>query len=365
MQLHLSRVTRTGAGRYRGSPWNGQTRVIPDGVEQAPPPRLHHEQRRSTNARVGWDRAPPAALDKAATGGRGAPVDPRTTARSRASPADWVAPSASIRCCSGSAFAILAFTGFGLLLYVLGWLLLPADGDEVSPGEALLGRGQSSTPPALAVGLGIAAIIFAGGIFSWGLPVVPLVIGGIIAVVVLRKRARMGSCAGRRDQMSSGFQQGQQFGGPQRRTAVQRTAVQRTAVGRRMVGQGQPEGGVLGRPGRAVGGPPALVRRMPGRHSRSPRKSAPASPFDKPAFWDEETATQRNSTAGTGRAGSTSARTPLPRRPNLRNRHRRPGIHWGWHRSPGICRSRRRSRRHRRPAGVAASSAGSPWAPSC
>src|SRR6476620_4003875 len=89
-------------------------------------------------------------------------------------------------------FAILLFTGFGLLLYVLGWLLLPADGDEVSAGESLLGRGQSSTPPALAVGLAIVAGMSILGIFSWGLPVAPLVIGGIIAVLVLRKKGRSG-----------------------------------------------------------------------------------------------------------------------------------------------------------------------------
>ena len=58
------------------------------------------------------------------------------------------------------AFVVLTiFGGFGLLLYVLGWLLLPADGDEVSPAESLLGRGRSSTPPVLAVGLAIVAVI--------------------------------------------------------------------------------------------------------------------------------------------------------------------------------------------------------------
>src|SRR6476660_8153185 len=92
-------------------------------------------------------------------------------------------------------FAILLFTGFGLLLYVLGWLLLPADGDEVSAGEALLGRGQSSTPPVLAVGLGIVAVMSIATIFSWGLPVAPLIIGGLIVVLVMRKRGRMSGCA--------------------------------------------------------------------------------------------------------------------------------------------------------------------------
>ena len=165
------------------------------------------------------------------------------------------------------AFAILAFTGFGLLLYVLGWLLLPADGDEVSPGEALLGRGQSSTPPAVAVGLGIAAIFIAGGTFSWGLPVVPLVIGGIIAVVVLRKRSGMGGCARSRGQMSGG----QQFGGHQQ-WADEWSA----KVGQKAESWGaQAEQWVARQPWSGTPG-----------SAQSSRKSGPASPFDQPAFWD-------------------------------------------------------------------------------
>ena len=86
-------------------------------------------------------------------------------------------------------FVVLTvFGGFGGLLYVLGWLLLPADGDEVSAAEALLGRGRSSVPPPLAVGLGIIAVISAFSIFSWGLRFLPLAIGGLIVVTVLRKR---------------------------------------------------------------------------------------------------------------------------------------------------------------------------------
>ncbi len=183
------------------------------------------------------------------------------------------------------AFAILAFTGFGLLLYVLGWLLLPADGDEVSPAESLLGRGQSSTPPAVAVGLGIAAIIFAGGIFSWGLPVAPLVIGGLIAVAVLRKRSRKGDCAGRREQTSGGAHPGQQVGGHQQwaddwSAKVSQKAESWGAQAEQWVAR-QPWSGTPG------SGQPS-------------RKSDPASPFDKPAFWDEETSTFR---AGTEDAG--------------------------------------------------------------
>jgi len=91
-------------------------------------------------------------------------------------------------------FVVLtAFGGFGLTLYVLGWLLLPADGDEVSPGESLLGRGRSATPPALAAALAVVAAVSILSMFSWGLPIWPLVIAGV--VVTLVARSKRGSCA--------------------------------------------------------------------------------------------------------------------------------------------------------------------------
>lgn len=53
--------------------------------------------------------------------------------------------------------------GFGVLLYLLGWLFLPQEGDETSGIEALFGRGRSSMPSALTIGLCIALIPVAGG----------------------------------------------------------------------------------------------------------------------------------------------------------------------------------------------------------
>ncbi len=89
------------------------------------------------------------------------------------------------------AFVVLTvFGGFGGLLYVLGWLLLPSDGDEVSAVEALLGRGSSSVPPALAVGLVVVAVIAAFSMFSWGLPFLPLAVGGVIVLAIMRRRGR-------------------------------------------------------------------------------------------------------------------------------------------------------------------------------
>lgn len=91
------------------------------------------------------------------------------------------------------AFAVLAlFGGSGVLLYSLGWLLLAADGDEVSPGEALIGRGRSSASPVLAVGLSIVAVISLFSVFSWGLPFIPapVVIAVVILVLMMRRRSR-------------------------------------------------------------------------------------------------------------------------------------------------------------------------------
>lgn len=50
------------------------------------------------------------------------------------------------------------FGGVGVAFYLLGWLLLPAEQDEVSAAEALIGRGRSSTSSGLTIVLGILLI---------------------------------------------------------------------------------------------------------------------------------------------------------------------------------------------------------------
>jgi phage shock protein PspC (stress-responsive transcriptional regulator) len=56
--------------------------------------------------------------------------------------------------------AVLAFFGgAGLLLYLLGWLLLPAEGDTASPVEAVLGRGRSGTNMVLTVIVAVIVVI--------------------------------------------------------------------------------------------------------------------------------------------------------------------------------------------------------------
>lgn len=47
--------------------------------------------------------------------------------------------------------------GLGGLLYIIGWLLIPAEGDTGSPLEALVGRGMSSTSRGVTIALAVLA----------------------------------------------------------------------------------------------------------------------------------------------------------------------------------------------------------------
>ena len=51
------------------------------------------------------------------------------------------------------------FGGVGVLVYLAGWLLIPAEGDTGSPVESLLGRGRSTMAPLSVVLLGAAAAL--------------------------------------------------------------------------------------------------------------------------------------------------------------------------------------------------------------
>ncbi|MQA12493.1 MAG: PspC domain-containing protein [Pseudonocardiaceae bacterium] len=58
------------------------------------------------------------------------------------------------------------FGGSGVLIYLLGWLLLPEEGDQASPAEALIGRGRSHLSGAFTVLLCLALIPASGWAFS-------------------------------------------------------------------------------------------------------------------------------------------------------------------------------------------------------
>jgi phage shock protein PspC (stress-responsive transcriptional regulator) len=65
------------------------------------------------------------------------------------------------------------FGGVGILAYLLGWLLLPSEGDTATPVEALIGRGRSGTSAVVTVIAGVVLLlsvaVFVGEPFRPGL----------------------------------------------------------------------------------------------------------------------------------------------------------------------------------------------------
>lgn len=88
-------------------------------------------------------------------------------------------------------FAVLAFVGgVGLLAYLVGWLLIPAEGDTASPVEALVGRGRSSMSGALTVILAILALLVLGGVFDHSLRPALIIVALAVGAVLLLTRNR-------------------------------------------------------------------------------------------------------------------------------------------------------------------------------
>jgi len=175
-------------------------------------------------------------------------------------------------------FVVLTIFSLGVPLYLLCWLLLPADGDEVSAAESLIGRGRSSVPPVLTVGLAILLMISMGWMFSWGFPFWPLVVVGIIAIMVARKRRD--GCAGKAGQASD----------------VDDWAAR---AGERAQSWGeQAEQWVARQPwsGSGSSGP------VSGDSDASGRPGQPKSPFETPPFWEQN--------GHTSAAGGPSATEP-------------------------------------------------------
>jgi phage shock protein PspC (stress-responsive transcriptional regulator) len=87
--------------------------------------------------------------------------------------------------------------GSGVLLYLLGWLLLPAGGDEASAAEGVVGRGRGSMSAALTIVLIVLLIPTAKAVFD-GRP--SGVFGFVVAlgalVLLHRSRATLGEIPG-------------------------------------------------------------------------------------------------------------------------------------------------------------------------
>ncbi len=85
------------------------------------------------------------------------------------------------------------FGGIGAMIYLIAWLLLPADGDTASPIEALAGRGQSRTSTVRTILGTVILVLFIAGYMSEPFRAAPLLaillLGGVL-LLLLRDRSR-------------------------------------------------------------------------------------------------------------------------------------------------------------------------------
>ncbi|HZN18266.1 MAG TPA: PspC domain-containing protein [Micromonosporaceae bacterium] len=86
-------------------------------------------------------------------------------------------------------FAVLTlFGGIGLLAYLVGWLVIPAEGDTGSPVEALAGRGRSGTSPVTVILVGLLAVVVLAFIVSDGFRVAVLAAAVLLGGALLLNR---------------------------------------------------------------------------------------------------------------------------------------------------------------------------------
>ena len=190
------------------------------------------------------------------------------------------------------AFTLLG--GAGVLAYCLLWLLLPAEGDEVSAGESLIGRGRSSVSPILAVGLAIVVLISVTSSLSfgfWRLPFWPLAIVALIALHIARKQRR------------GPFRPGSEWSERMRSTQQSFTSNQWPSGQQQSQGWSGPRGGWGGQHGRGGwgnwGGCGPQGHSQPAEQGAQQPASAAGfngtddapSPFDTPAFWENGSST--------------------------------------------------------------------------
>ncbi len=89
------------------------------------------------------------------------------------------------------ATVVLAMFGVGIMLYALGWLLIPAEDEDASVAEQAFGRGGAgrsrSDAVLLSLGLGLLVLIFAGGILTgWAEGAILLVLAVCGIALLLR-----------------------------------------------------------------------------------------------------------------------------------------------------------------------------------
>jgi phage shock protein PspC (stress-responsive transcriptional regulator) len=80
------------------------------------------------------------------------------------------------------------FGGVGVLIYLIGWLAIPSEGNPASPIESLVGRGRSGMSPAAVVALAAAAVLTFAFIVHDGFRATLLAAAVIVGAALLLKR---------------------------------------------------------------------------------------------------------------------------------------------------------------------------------
>ena len=80
------------------------------------------------------------------------------------------------------------FGGVGVLIYLIGWIAIPAEGDTASPVESLVGRGRSGMKPASIVLLGAAAVLTFAFVVNDGFRAALLAAAVLVGAALLLKR---------------------------------------------------------------------------------------------------------------------------------------------------------------------------------
>ncbi len=85
---------------------------------------------------------------------------------------------------------VLSIFGIGVIIYLAGWLLMPAEGDTASPIEAIFGRGYSSTSNGLTLALAIIAVILLGALTDSFVVAIIAAVGLVVAALAANPKAR-------------------------------------------------------------------------------------------------------------------------------------------------------------------------------
>jgi phage shock protein PspC (stress-responsive transcriptional regulator) len=110
-------------------------------------------------------------------------------------------------------FAVLTLAGgVSIVAYLLGWLLLPAEGDTGSPLEALLGRGRSATSAPLAIVIGVGAVLAFLLVMSRNVGAAAVGLAVVIGVVALLVRGQGNLQAAPQGDQPGGDRQGPPLG---------------------------------------------------------------------------------------------------------------------------------------------------------